>query len=140
MHFRYLRDPLFVFCLLLYFVNRWVFKPILVSAFWDNHLNDLICVPFWLPIMLFVMRRLGLRRDDHPPKSYEIVIPLIVWSVVFELLVPRLAPFRRLAYSDHLDIMFYASGALVASVFWATWHREERPTNHPNGPPLVRRP
>ena len=129
MAFRYLRDPLFVFCVLLYLVNRSVLKPVLGSAFCYSYLNDLICVPFWLPIMLFVMRRFRLREHDQPPKSYEIIISLVVWSLAFELLVPRLGAFRGLAYPDHLDIMFYAAGALVASVFWALWYRKERPTN-----------
>jgi len=123
MRYRYVRDPLFVFCLLLYLLNRWVLKPLLPYGFFQGYLNDCICIPFWIPLMLFGMRRLGLRRHDRPPTSYEIVVPLLVWSFVFELVVPRLGVFRGLAFSDHLDILCYASGALAACVFWRAYYR-----------------
>ncbi|MDI9432198.1 MAG: hypothetical protein QM570_10815 [Planctomycetota bacterium] len=123
MTFRYLSDPLFLSCFVLYFTNRWVIKPLLPNSFSQNYLNDLICIPFWVPIMLFMMRKLGLRRDDVPPRGYEILIPLILWSAVFELWLPRFAPFRDLAFSDYVDVLFYAIGALLASLFWKQWYR-----------------
>ncbi|MDY0355895.1 MAG: hypothetical protein RBR19_08455 [Sedimentisphaerales bacterium] len=123
MTFRYLSDPLFLSCFVLYFTNRWVIKPLLPNSFSQDHLNDLICIPFWVPIMLFMMRKLGLRRDDVPPRGYEILIPLILWSAVFELWLPRFAPFRDLAFSDYVDVLFYAIGALLASLFWKQWYR-----------------
>jgi len=123
MTFRYLSDPLFLSCFVLYFTNRWVIKPLLPNSFSQDYLNDLICIPFWVPIMLFMMRKLGLRRDDVPPRGYEILIPLILWSAVFELWLPRFAPFRDLAFSDYVDVLFYAIGALLASLFWKQWYR-----------------
>ena len=127
MRYRYLRDPLFTFCFVLYFTNRWVLKPLLPNSFSQAYLNDLICIPFWVPIMLFIMRKLGLRRDDAAPRGYEIVIPLILWSVVFELWLPRVGPFRELAFSDHADILFYAIGGLPASLFWKRCYRGKSP-------------
>ena len=50
MHFLYLRDPLFLACLAAYLVNRFVVKPAVASGFAHEHFNDLICVPFWLPL------------------------------------------------------------------------------------------
>lgn len=126
MAFKYLRDPLFVCCFVLYFVNRWVLKPWLPNTFSQNYLNDLICIPFWVPIMLWMMRRLRMRTDDAPPRASEILIPLILWSAVFELWVPRLDSFRTLAFSDHVDILFYAIGALLAALFWKRWYGEYR--------------
>ena len=118
MRYRYLKDPLFVFCLFLYFTNRWLIKPHFPNEFSRDHLNDLICLPFWIPIMLFLMRKGGLRSDDRPPQSYEILIPLILWSWVFEVFLPRLSFFKGLATSDHVDILCYTVGAVVASIFW----------------------
>jgi hypothetical protein len=118
MPFRYLRDPLFLFCLGLYFVNRWVLKPHLPVAFFRDHLNDLICIPFWLPIMLWAMRRLGLRRDDRPPHWYEILVPLLIWSWLFEVLLPGLGPFRGVAVADPADVLSYTAGALLAAIIW----------------------
>ena len=57
MRFRYLRDPLFLACVVVYFVNRFVLKAVWEAGFVHTHLNDLICVPFWVPIMLWVERR-----------------------------------------------------------------------------------
>lgn len=119
----YLRDPLFVFCVILYFLNRLVAKPYLPNTFSQSYLNDVICIPFWVPIMLFVMRRIGWRRDDRPPASYEILIPLLIWSYVFESVAPYSERFRGLAFGDPTDIMCYASGALVAAVFWRAWYK-----------------
>ena len=122
MKFRYLRDPLFVFCLALYFVNRWILKPYFSNEFSRSWLNDVICIPFWVPIMLFMMRKIGLRRDDAPPRANEILIPLLLWSWVFEAYLPFTATFRHLATSDYLDILAYTIGAFLAAIFWKIWY------------------
>src|SRR5690242_306095 len=101
MLFRYLRDPLFLFCVVLYFVNRLLLKPFLhdgfVGAFLHDSLNDVICIPFWVPIMVWMMRKVKLRTSDAVPQGAEILIPLLLWSWFFELILPKLAPFRHLA-------------------------------------------
>jgi hypothetical protein len=122
MRFRYLKDPLFLFCVCLYFLNRWVLKPCLPNEFSRCHVNDLICIPFWVPIMLFVMRKTGLRNDDVPPRPGEILVPLLVWSWTFELFLPHTELFRHLATADHLDILAYTIGAIFAAVFWRYWY------------------
>jgi hypothetical protein len=120
--FLYLRDPLFVFCVGLYFVNRFVFKKIWLTGFVHEHLNDLICIPFWVPIMLFVQRRLGLRDGDDSPRPSEIIIPLILWSWIFEVILPNTEWFRNLCVSDYLDILYYTLGALLAAMIWRWWY------------------
>jgi hypothetical protein len=118
MRFRYLRDPLFVFCVALYFLNRWVLKPHLTSVFLHAYLNDLICIPFWVPIMLFVMKRLRLRKSDELPTAFEILIPLILWSWVFEAYLPFTPMFKHLATSDYRDVLAYTMGAFMAASIW----------------------
>jgi hypothetical protein len=124
MRFRYLRDPLFLFCLALYFVNRWILKPYFPNDFSRDSLNDVICAPFWLPIMLFFMRQVHLRKDDRPPTGSEILIPLIIWSWVFEDYLPFIPLFKHMATSDYQDIFCYTVGALVAAIFWKVWYRQ----------------
>src|SRR4051794_34888809 len=109
MRFRYLKDPLFLCSVALYFVNRWLLKRYLSNEFSRDYLNDVICIPFWVPIMLFIMRKTQLRRDDCAPKGSEILIPLIVWSFVFELYLPTVPFFRHLATSDCRDIVSYTA-------------------------------
>ncbi len=118
MRFRYLRDPLFLVCFGLYFVNRWVLEIQIPDSFFGNHLNDLMCIPFCVPIMLFILRRLRLRPDDSPPHSHEIIVPLVLWAAIFEMWLPNITAFRGLATPDHLDVLCYTIGALIAGVVW----------------------
>lgn len=122
MRFRYLRDPLFLGCLALYFLNRWLLKPYAPLSFFRDHLNDLICIPFWVPIMLWGMRRLGLRANDRPPQWHEILVPLLLWSYLFEVLLPGLGPFRHRAIADPGDVLAYTTGALLAAILWRRYY------------------
>jgi hypothetical protein len=72
--------------------------------------------------MLFAQRRLGLRGTDMSPRPGEIVIPLIVWSWAFEIILPQTAMFEDLCFADYLDVMYYALGALIAALFWRWWY------------------
>jgi hypothetical protein len=136
MRFRYLRDPLFLFCLVLYFANRFVVKRFVPDGFVHDHLNDLICIPFWVPIMIFLLRKVGLRRDDGPPRAEEILVPLVMWSAIFELYLPHTRYFEGLATADHVDILWYTIGALAASVVWGiTYRGREQPDREPDGEP-----
>jgi len=124
MRFRYLRDPLFLICLLLYFANRWIVKPFFPNEFSYCYLNDTIYLPFWVPIMLLIMRKTGLRTDDAPPRGWELLIPLIVWSWVFEVYLPSTHFFKRWATADYLDILAYTLGGCFAAIFWKMWYRQ----------------
>ncbi len=128
MPFRYITDPLFLVCLGLYVVNRWLLEPSIQSQFFTGYVNDLICIPFCVPLMLFLLRQLRLRRDDRPPESHEIIVPLIIWSVVFEIWLPTFPLFRGLATPDHLDILAYAAGALIAGIWWSRYYNGQCPT------------
>ena len=127
MRFHYLKDPLFVFCVTLYFTNRWVLKPYFPNNFSRDHLNDVICIPFWVPIMLCLMKKFRLRREDGPPTGSEILIPLILWSWVFGACLPFTAFFKHLATPDCMDIFSHTAGPLFAAVFWKVWYREKTP-------------
>jgi hypothetical protein len=128
MRFRYLKDPLFLGCLILYFVNRWFVKRYLPNAFSQDYLNDVICIPFWVPIMLFIMRKTRLRGDDCAPRGSEILIPLIVWSFVFECYLPTVPFFKHLATPDYRDIVCYTAGGILAALFWQILYREKIPS------------
>lgn len=123
MRFLYLRDPLFLACVAIYFVNRWGLKSVWASGFVHDHLNDLLCIPFWVPVMLWGQRRLGLRGCDGPPLPSEILIPLFVWSWLFEVVLPGTGVLGRYCVSDHRDVLWYSVGALGAGAFWRWWYR-----------------
>lgn len=117
MRFKYLTDPLFLICLGLFAVNRWILEPTVGPGFFTSYLNDLICIPFCVPPMLFLLRTLRLRADE-PPQVYEIIIPLLVWSIAFEIWLPALPIFQGLATADPVDILCYTAGALLAGCWW----------------------
>jgi hypothetical protein len=48
----------------------------------------------------------------------EILIPLLLWPVVFEIVLPRVDAFTDLVTPDHIDVLCYALGALAASIIW----------------------
>jgi hypothetical protein len=125
--FLYLRDPLFLFCVATYFVNRFVLKAVWDRGFVHEYLNDLICIPFWVPIMLSAQRLVGLRDNDASPRPGELVLPLIIWSWVFEIILPRMERFGDRFVADHLDVLCYALGALLAGLFWQWWYDDGRP-------------
>jgi len=116
--FRYLLDPLFLACVGLYVLNRFVIKPNCGWMFFHNWFNDLICIPFWVPVMLAGMKLVRLRRHDGPPTVSEIGIPLVLWSWWFEIYLPGLATTGTRHYADPWDIVAYSSGAVFAFWFW----------------------
>jgi hypothetical protein len=124
MRYRYLRDPLFMLCVAVYFANRFLFTHLVEGGFVHDHLNDLLCLPFWVPIMVFLMRKAGLRPDDGPPRGAEMLVPLVLWSAIFELWLPHVRYFSHLATADPADILWYAIGGLAASVGWEVLYRE----------------
>ena len=134
MPFRYLCDPLFVVCIVAYFVNRWLLKRVWTDGFVHEHFNDLICIPFWVPIMLFLEKKTGWRKIDAIPQLHEILIPLVIWSWVFEIVLPNTETFRSWCVSDHEDVLFYTVGAFAAAFFWR-WNYRERHTRAPSNNP-----
>lgn len=135
MPFRYLRDPLFLATVAMYFVNRFVLKKVWPSGFCHEHFNDLICIPFWAPVVVWLCRKIGTRRDDRTPQPYELLVMLISWSILFELVLPRHPFWSQWAHADHLDVLCYTAGALAASVFWQMWYREGGQSDRIAAPP-----
>ncbi|MBI9017038.1 MAG: hypothetical protein JEZ07_07250 [Phycisphaerae bacterium] len=114
-------DRLFICCVVLYFINRLVLKPITVGKidFFHSYFNDLICIPFLLPVVLYLAKILKLRTHDEPPDIYELVFHVLLWSVVFEFYGPVFG--QRHNYpiiGDPWDVVCYASGALLAGIYW----------------------
>lgn len=120
---------MFLACLIFYFVNRWIFKSAWETGFVHSHFNDLICIPFWVPIMLAGQKHVGWRSYDGPPLASEILIPLFVWSWIFEGILPSFQLGSRPMVADYLDVVYYALGALFSACFWKVWYScTPRPT------------
>jgi hypothetical protein len=98
-----------------YMANRWVLKPHIHSAFFHGYFNDLLLIPCALPPVLWLHRRLGLRKHDDPPRTSEVLFHLAVWSALFEWIGPHLV---RHATGDPLDVAAYGAGAGFALIYW----------------------
>jgi hypothetical protein len=120
--FRYLRDPVFLGSVAIYLLNRFVLRPATGNPadFFHCQLNDVLCIPFWLPPSLWLARGLRLRQHDEPPTVGELMLFLLLWSWLFEVLV-QAKPLRVLfpnSVGDAWDIVAYAGGAVLAGLLW----------------------
>lgn len=63
------RDRLFLFSCVLYAVNRWMIKRNTRIEFFHTSLNDLLCFPIWIPILVTLLGFLHLRTKGsrHTP-------------------------------------------------------------------------
>ncbi len=113
--FRYLRDSLFLTGCAAYVINRWLVKPHLHAGFLHSQFNDFWLIPCALPPILWLHRRLGLRRNDLAPQISEITLHLVFWSALFEWIGPK---FVRHTTGDPLDVIAYVAGAVVAGLWW----------------------
>ncbi len=74
--FRYIADGACVLSLLLYAVNRFFFKPHHVGGwFTHGYLNDILCLPLFVPIILYVQHLIGLRKHRGFPRMGDIPKP-----------------------------------------------------------------
>lgn len=121
--FRYGLDPVCLAACALYATNRWMIPAAAKGTFLRGHFDDLLLVPAALPLMLWLQRALGLRRNDAPPRWNEISFHLMVWGVIAEFVTPHLTAH---ATGDWRDLLAYAVGAVVAGLWW-TRERVLRP-------------
>lgn len=117
--FAYWRDPLFLAACGLYMLNRSWIKPWSHSPFLRGQFNDCLLIPCALPLVLWAQRRLDLRRHDGFPDAIEIGFHLGVWSLVCEVVGPRVMHVT----GDLKDVVAYAAGGLFA---WAWWRWRSR--------------
>lgn len=119
--FKYLLDPLFIFSLIIYSMNKFAFLKFGLWSykFCSYYLNDLLLVPVVVPIILFFSKILKLRDIYFPPTFLEIIVPLAIWSIAFELVGPFC--FGK-GTSDPSDVLAYCLGGLIS---WLIWHRDD---------------
>jgi len=121
--FKYLRDPLFLAVMVVYLVNRFCVEPVTIGKvpFFHCYVNDLICGPFWLPGLLYVYRKLGLRAHDRPPGWAEVFFHLAIWSVLFEVVGPAYGRYFGYPTADPWDVVCYFLGGAVSVLIWNRW-------------------
>jgi hypothetical protein len=122
--FRYFADPVCLAALALYALNRHVLKPHHIGGwFTHGYLNDVLCLPLFVPMILYLQRLLGLRKHDGYPRAWEIIQHWAIFSVMFQAIIPRF-PKTFISAGDPWDMLAYAAGGVLAGLYWAA--RETR--------------
>jgi hypothetical protein len=118
--FRYLADPLCIASLILYAANRFYLKPNHIGGwFTHGYLNGVLCLPLFVPIILYIQHLTGVRPHYRFPRLWEILQIFAVFTVVFQWWVPK---FPRVFVSAHdpYDILAYFAGGILAWLIWSS--------------------
>ncbi|RDV14363.1 hypothetical protein DXT99_14660 [Pontibacter diazotrophicus] len=104
-----LQHPLFIICILLFCLNRALEQAQLYVWPLYAYLDDLLCLPLTLGLILTVQRVYFQNQTIVIPVRH-IVFAVAAFSVCFELLLPLYKP---LYTADVLDVMAYTLGAFI---------------------------
>ncbi|RIJ37664.1 magnesium citrate secondary transporter [Pontibacter oryzae] len=107
-----IRQPYFLLCLALFMLNQLLEWQQLYIRPLYSYLDDLLCLPLSLTIVLAAERAYFLNPAFILPKSH-ILLAIFLFSIVFELVLP----FCSLAYTaDFLDVVAYGFGGILYAV------------------------
>lgn len=71
----------------------------------------------------FVLCFLAFRKVELPTRpALEVVLPLLLWSWVFEVWLPGIPACQYLMVGDPNDILCYGFGAIGAMLFWERFY------------------
>jgi hypothetical protein len=116
--FAYVADPVCVAAAILYALNRWFLKPHHIGGwFTAGYLNDVLCLPLFLPAILLAQRVVGVRPKNAYPRAWEMLQHWVIFSVAFEVVLPRFPRVYRTT-ADPLDVVAYLAGGLLAQAVW----------------------
>jgi hypothetical protein len=117
--FRYLADPCCIISLVIYPINRFYLKPHHIGGwFTHGYLNDVLCLPMFVPMILYAQHLLGLRPHRRFPGVWEIFQNLVVFTIVFQVITPRF-PKTFTSAGDPWDILAYLAGGMIAGIYWS---------------------
>jgi hypothetical protein len=125
--FRYIADPVCIASLILYTISRYFLKPHHIGGwFTHGYLNDILCLPLFVPIILYAQHVVGLRKHFGFPLPWEIFQNWFVFTVVFQVVIPRF-PKTFIAAGDPYDILAYLAGGILAGLYWCSPRIPRRP-------------
>ena len=120
--FRYVDDPICIASMFIYVLNRYVLKPHHVGGWLvHDYLNDLLCLPIFLPVILRFQSALGIRRHHGPPTLFEVFHNWAIFSVLYYFVFPRLSAFSSAA--DPWNSVAYLIGGLASYGLWKYLYR-----------------
>jgi len=95
----------------LYAINRLVVIPIFPEVgFFKKYLADILALPAYLPLSVYLAWRLHLIPDPFKFHPVHIFGAGIIFSVLFEGIIPLI---DSTSISDPIDVLSYFAGGLV---------------------------
>jgi hypothetical protein len=117
--FRYLADPVCMVALIIYAINRFILKPHHIGGwFTHGYLNDVLCLPLFVPMVLYAEHLVRLRPHFGHPRAWEILQIGAGFTLVFQVIIPRY-PETFVTAGDPYDILAYLAGGIVAWICWS---------------------
>jgi hypothetical protein len=117
--FLYLADPSCIISLVLYTLNRYVLKPHHIGGwFTHGYFNDVLCLPLFVPMILYAQHLIGIRRHARFPQPWEILQNWAAFTIVFQVVIPKY-PKTFVSAGDPYDILAYLAGGIIAGIYWS---------------------
>jgi len=96
---------------ILYLLNRFLIIPTQSEfSFFSNYFGDLLALPVYLPLSVYLAQRLKLIPDDFQLTLLHILFAGLLFSILFEGIVPAI---DSAATRDPWDIVAYFVGGFV---------------------------
>lgn len=118
MRYKFLLDPIFLISILLYSIN----KSLLIFTSYLNkislltgYFNDLLLIPCVLPLLIFIINKLGFRSYKYSPQTSEVIITISIVVIICEFIGPFIL--IKGTY-DLVDILAYSLGGLISLILW----------------------
>lgn len=106
-----LKNPLFIFSCLLFWINQYLEKiQEIYIPYVHAYLDDLLAMPVVLGITLQAFRWFHPLKDQYIFTKIHIILAVVYFSLIFEVILPM----KSDTYTrDWWDILCYAIGALA---------------------------
>ena len=119
-----IRCSSFAFCA--YGANRLLEDGGMSPPGFRSYLNDVICIPFWIPMMLSARPQVGTPVARPSPQPFTRSSFLCCFGPPFsKSYLPTTQAWAGLAVPDPNDVLCYAAGAFIASQFWHWRYRAD---------------
>ena len=98
----------------LYALNRMVLIQVMPEVhFLRQYLSDILALPVYLPVSLYLAWRLDLVSEDYRIHFIHILSAVIIFSLLFESIMPFI---DTTIVRDQYDILAYFAGGLLVYI------------------------
>ncbi len=103
-------NPYFFLAVLLFAANQMIEAAGIVVPALHSYLDDLLCLPIVLAIVLGVQRKVIVRDADYLLPASHTLFAVALYGLLFEVLLPY---FFQRGTADALDWLLYAAGGVL---------------------------